>query len=186
MKTKTYRKSAEIHPLEHIRVIDGDTIEADILLPFNTKLRKTIRLRDFWADELDGPFRSSGLGARLALEAFTAGRVFWLHSPSCRMDKYGRVVGFLMEGDRLLSGREVLGGFQLTEAVHKQHRDMAVASRKQAKAFIAEAGRVETAEAQTKSLINDPGAKKAEKEDPAEIDAWLGTTCDDNQYGVHL
>lgn len=124
MQIKTFRKTPDIHPIENVEVIDGDTIKATILLPFSVSVVKVIRLRDFWADELTGPYCTRAIEARKRLANFLAGKAVWLHSPSARQDRYGRVLGFLMHGERLIGGKEVLGDLQLTENEHKARRDM--------------------------------------------------------------
>lgn len=135
MKIKSYRTTPEVYPLHRVRVIDGDTIEADIVLAFDTRIQRRIRLKGWWADEVDGPFRSSALEATFRLEAYLAEKAIWLHAPSCRVDKYGRVIGHLMYGERIVDPRDVLKELQLSEATHKLRRDQAAASRKQAKAW---------------------------------------------------
>lgn len=190
MIIKTLRKTPDIFPLEHVRVVDGDTLEADIILPFKVHLRKSIRLKGFWADELDGPYRSQGLAARLRLEHFVADKALWLHAPSCRLDKYGRAVGLLMHGERIISGREVLGELQLTEKDHKDHKDAAKLSAKQGKAFIGSLEGIKTAGWELKRVLGHPSANYATIVGvPARIheDASLGDTHpeaqDDRQYG---
>lgn len=125
MKTKILRKTPDIFPLKHIRVIDGDTLEADICLPFDTVVRKRVRLRGWWADELVGPFQSRGILAMAKLDAFCSRHVLWLHAPSCRLDKYGRALGHLMVGTEIVDPLSVLGDCQLTEKEHKLRKDMA-------------------------------------------------------------
>jgi endonuclease YncB( thermonuclease family) len=117
------RKSPDIHPLTDIRVIDGDTIEAQIILPFEQRVLKRIRLKGWWADEIDGPYAAEALAAKNRLESFVKDRALWLHAPSCRLDKYGRVVGHLMHVERIICAPEVLGELQLTEMVHKARSD---------------------------------------------------------------
>lgn len=123
------RKTPDIHPLENIRVIDGDTIEAQILLPFEQRVQKRIRLKGWWADEIGGLYNGTAVVARFRLECFIQGKALWLHAPSCRLDRYGRVVGSLMHGERIVTAQEVLGDLQLTEKDHKAHRDAEKASR---------------------------------------------------------
>jgi hypothetical protein len=129
MKTKTLRKTPDIFPLDHIRVVDGDTLLAVIRLPFDVLHEARIRIRDFWADELDGPYATQGLQAQLRLKNFLEGKAVWLHAPSCRKDKFGRVLGHLMHHDRIITGREVLGELQLTEKEHKARKDQLTAMR---------------------------------------------------------
>lgn len=125
MIVKSYRKTPDIYPLHSIRVIDGDAIEATIVLPFDQTLRARIRLKGWWADELDGPYAAQGRMAKAFLEVFVAGKALWLHAPSCRKDRYGRIIGHLMHGERIINPKDVLGHQQLTEAEHKLRRDQA-------------------------------------------------------------
>jgi hypothetical protein len=123
MIVKTLRKLPDIFPLHDIRVIDGDTVEARIALPFGQSVMKRIRLKGWWADEPVGLYAPEGIRAMLRLKAFLEGKVIWLHAGSCREDKYGRVIGCLMHGERIITAKEVLGELQLTESVHKARRD---------------------------------------------------------------
>jgi hypothetical protein len=161
MITKTLRKTPDIYPLHSIRVIDGDTIEAMICLPFDTKISKRIRLKGWWADETEGIYRSNGMLAQHLLEVFCAGKALWLHAPSCRLDKYGRVIGHLMHGERIIAPREVLGSCQLTEGEHKLRRDQTAAARKLGKVASEALNRVDTADTQSKCPIDDSRAKSA-------------------------
>lgn len=158
MKIKAWRETPEVYPLHRVRIIDGDTLEADIRLAFDTTINRRIRLKGWWADETEGPFRSSGMQATFLLECFCADKALWLHAPSCRLDKYGRVVGHLMHGGRIVDPRDVLGKLQLTEAEHKRRRDAQAAARKQAKAWPDDKGSTNTAEPESKRPINDPTA----------------------------
>jgi hypothetical protein len=123
MIIKTLRKTADIHPLDHIRVIDGDTIEATIRLPFDTVITKRIRLKGWWADEPVGPWAQYGFRAKTRLGDFCRDKALWLHAPSCRLDRFGRVIGHLMHGERIVDPRDVLKELQLTETEHKLRRD---------------------------------------------------------------
>jgi hypothetical protein len=129
----TYRKTPDIYPLRHIRVVDGDTLEAEILLPFDTVITKRVRLKGWWADECDGLYRTQGLMARYLLEVWCTDKALWLHSPSCRLDRYGRVIGHLMHGEQIINPKDVLGSYALTEKEHKLRRDQQMASSRQAK-----------------------------------------------------
>ena len=128
MIKSSFRLSNELYPLDDIRVIDGDTIEATIVLAFGTRVQKRIRLKGWWADEPVGIFASAGLAAKALLEKWCHQRILWLHSPSCRLDRYGRVVGSLIWQGQIVPGKAVLGSFQLTEAEHKARRDQNAAA----------------------------------------------------------
>ena len=123
MKNTSPTDQPGVYAINDIRVIDGDAIEATICLPFETIIRKRIRLRGWWADELQGTHSESGLRSKIRLEAFVASRPLWIHSSSERIDRYGRIVATLLDGTRIVPASEVLGDGQLTEQVHKERRD---------------------------------------------------------------
>ena len=125
MTVTKYRKTPDVYPLQDVRVIDGDTIEARIALPFDQFLTKRIRLKGWWADETTGPWGLAGQAAKLALEKYVQGRALWLLAQTCRLDKYGRVIGSLLHHDQIVDPRAILGPYQLTEAEHKARRDAA-------------------------------------------------------------
>jgi hypothetical protein len=124
MITNKFRRTPDIYPLDHIRVVDGDTLEALIRLPFDQSVTKRIRLKGWWAPEPTGPYAAAGIAARLRLVDFVKDKALWLHTPSCRLDRYGRVVGHMLHGERIVSPRDVLGDFQLSESEHKRRRDL--------------------------------------------------------------
>lgn len=159
MITKTtWRKTPDIYPLHDIRVVDGDTLEARICLPFDQSVTKRIRLKGWWADELEGPWSSQGWAARIQLATWLAGKVVWLHSPSCRLDKYGRVIGHILVDEQIVSPKEVLGVYQLSERVHNEHRAQATQARKAAPASPGRQSGMTTADTQSGSLLGHPGA----------------------------
>lgn len=158
MITKILKTTPDLYPICNIRVIDGDTLEAEVVLPFNTRVQKRIRLKGWWADELDGPYRSAGLTAKYLVEIFITGKVLWLWSSSCRLDKYGRVIGALVHNGRLVLPSDVLGTHALTEKEHKLRSDQAKASRAQARAWPNDQGSMTTAEAKSKRPTNDPSS----------------------------
>lgn len=128
MIKSSFRLSNELYPLDDIRIIDGDTIEATIVLAFSTRIQKRIRLKGWWADEPEGIYAAAGHTAKQLLSTWCQGKILWLHSPSCRLDRYGRVVGSLIWQGQIVPGKAVLGSFQLTEAEHKARRDQNAAA----------------------------------------------------------
>lgn len=127
MITRTIKKNPDVYPIENIRVIDGDAIECTILLPFAQMLRTRVRLKGWWADEMQGAHGWEGLQARTRLENWIKGKALWLRCQSERRDRYGRVIAHLMWHEQIVDPKEVLGPYQLTEEVHRQRLD---ASRK--------------------------------------------------------
>jgi endonuclease YncB( thermonuclease family) len=166
MIKREFRRTPDLYPLTQVRVVDGDTIEACIILAFGCSTTRRIRLKGWWADEPQGEYRSAGLDACLKLERWVEGKVLWLHSPSCRLDRYGRVIGHLVLDEKLVDPREVLGEHQLTEAEHKRRRDRMAKAAQQAKAWPEQPGGIRTADTQSKSLLGHPRAKDYCSKDP--------------------
>lgn len=104
--------------IEEVRAIDGDTIEARIILAFGQSLTARIRLQDWYAPELDGPGAAAGERAKVALSSWLEGRKLFLFCPRAGKDLHGRVVAHLWWNGRIVPGQEVLGGFQLTKERH--------------------------------------------------------------------
>jgi hypothetical protein len=106
------------YKIENVRCIDGDAIEADILLPFGLRVRKRIRLSGFWAPELTGRLAAQGRAAKRCLELFVEFRELWIKSPSDRLDRYGRLISQLWTKTAPVNPNEVLGRLALTPEEH--------------------------------------------------------------------
>lgn len=112
-----------VYAIRDVRVIDGDAIDAVICLPFDALIQKRIRLKGWWADELEGTHAEAGQRAAARLREFVKDRPLWIACGSVRLDKYGRVLADLVEGTAFVDPRAVLGDCQLTERVHKERRN---------------------------------------------------------------
>lgn len=90
-------------PIEVLRVVDGDTLRADIDLGFGVALRnREIRLECVNAPELSGATRTAGQAARDAARTWltTQGAHVWLTTPDPdHTDKYGRVLGVVWQDE---------------------------------------------------------------------------------------
>ena len=98
-----------------VRVIDGDTVEADIDLGFQVSLRATLRLTGIDTPEVRGPDRAEGLAAteylNLLLEKLAGPeRQVTVRTQRDRTGKYGRYLGELVVGERNLNEALVLAG----------------------------------------------------------------------------
>lgn len=71
-----------------LRVIDGDTFDAEIELGFHSRTTQRFRLRDYNAPELRGDEHRFGVVARTQLELMIAGRNVELET--WRTDSFGR------------------------------------------------------------------------------------------------
>ena len=79
------------------RIIDGDTIDADIDLGFNLTISQRIRLKGLNAAEtktLDLEEKKKGIEARLWLEKELSRQGEWIIETT-KEDKYGRILGTL-------------------------------------------------------------------------------------------
>lgn len=91
------------YPISNIRIIDGDTIEADVDLGFRIRQRQIIRLAGIDAPELrskDAKERERAKAAKIALE-----RALIVRQPprivmhSTGLDKYGRSLAIIWASD---------------------------------------------------------------------------------------
>lgn len=113
-----------VYAIRDVRVIDGDALDVVIVLPFDALINKRVRLKGWWADELEGPWAEAGHRAKARLEEFCKGKPLWIAAGSERCDKYGRVLADLVDGTKFVDPRAVLGDCQLTEREHKYRRDI--------------------------------------------------------------
>ena len=102
-----------------LRVIDGDTVEAEIDLGFQVSLRATLRLAGIDTPEVRGPTRDSGRAATEYLELLLnklAGpkREVTVCTQRDRTGKYGRYLAVLVAGDRNLNEALVQAGHART------------------------------------------------------------------------
>jgi hypothetical protein len=159
MIKNSFRKTPDLFPLLNVRIIDGDTLEASILLAFGQTVSKRIRLKGWWAAELHTIFHADAEKAALRLRDFCEGKALWLFSQSCRLDRYGRVIGSLVFEERIVSPREVIGDLQLTEAEHKRRSDSHRLAREGGTAHQQIPGGMTTADLQSKRALGHPAAK---------------------------
>lgn len=91
------------YPISAIRVIDGDTIEADVDLGFRIKQRQVIRLAGIDAPELRAKDAAERMDAKSAANAL--GWILKSSQPatvlmhSTGLDKYGRSLAILWVGE---------------------------------------------------------------------------------------
>ena len=98
-----------------LRVIDGDTVEADLELGFNVSLRTTLRLAGIDTPEVRGPEQQQGRAATAYLKLLLdklAGpeHEVTVRTQKDRAGKYGRYLADLMVGSRNLNEAMVLAG----------------------------------------------------------------------------
>lgn len=123
MITRAIRKEKDVYPVHDVVAVDGDTIKARVVLAFGQSIELRIRLKGWWADEPIGLHAEAGLAAHNKLQGWLKGKVLWIWSRSERQDKYGRTIAHLIHNEQVVDPRKVLGEHQLTEEVHRLHRD---------------------------------------------------------------
>lgn len=97
------------------RVIDGDTLEAEIDLGFHVSFTVTLRLAGINAPETKGAERPRGLAATRSLDSLitdlTGGtRQVTVRTQKDVTEKYGRYLAVLMAGDVNLNDRMLADG----------------------------------------------------------------------------
>jgi micrococcal nuclease len=93
------------------RVIDGDTVEAEVDLGFHLQQRMTIRLLGINAPEMTGPTKEQGQAAKTHLAALMGSKRLTLHTLLDKTEKYGRVLGTFYDGLTDLNQQMVADGF---------------------------------------------------------------------------
>jgi len=97
---------------EIVRVIDGDTVVADIDLGFNTwRKDEHLRLRGIDAPEIRGEERPEGLIAAEALRGRLAGRDLIICTIKDRTGSFGRFLVDIYDGDSLINDWMVEQGY---------------------------------------------------------------------------
>lgn len=109
------------------RAVDGDTLDAMIILPLGVHLRRRIRLKGFYAPELDGSSPEAGHRAKALLQGFCEKGGLYLRCTGMKEDNHGRLVGELYVNNLPVDPSEVLCELQLTPEAHRA--DVAFARR---------------------------------------------------------
>lgn len=123
MRTRHLTKTLGHYEIQGARAVDGDTIEAVVLLPFGSMVNLRIRLAGWWAPELEGPDRPAAEAARDCLQKFLKENVCTIFSRSERKDRYGRAIASLWASGKPVDPKAVLGLWYVTEAQHKAEND---------------------------------------------------------------
>ena len=77
-----------------VRIIDGDTLQADIDLGLGIHYIRSCRIRGYDSPELNSPRHIDALKAQDTLaDLLPPGKVFAILSPSWQLDRYARVIG---------------------------------------------------------------------------------------------
>lgn len=119
MKLDRLATKPEFLALCDCRAIDGDSIEATILLPLGVMIRKRIRLKGFYAPEILADHPDTGIHARNCLQADLDAHVCHISCHGIREDKYGRLCATLWLDSTPADPHVVLGGMQMTKDAHQ-------------------------------------------------------------------
>lgn len=106
------------YALTSCRAIDGDAIEALVMLPLGVAVRTRIRLRGFFAPELNGSQPAAAVMAKERLQAALDSHQCHILSRGSREDRYGRLAAYLLLDGRAADPNAILGPCQLSEADH--------------------------------------------------------------------
>lgn len=95
-----------------VRVVDGDTVRADIDLGFNTwRKNEALRLEGIDAPEPKGATKEAGKAATAALVARIEGKVLTICTIKDKTGKYGRYLVRLYLGDEEINQWMIEAGF---------------------------------------------------------------------------
>lgn len=119
MKTNQLKLYPEAYAFERAVAVDGDTIRCRIELGFGIHSEQRVRLKGFYAPEMDGGVPEQGLAARERLQAFLDANTLYLRAWGMKVDRYGRTVAELWWIDRAVTAAEVLGALQLSVEAHR-------------------------------------------------------------------
>lgn len=93
-----------------VRVLDGDTVEAQVDLGFRIVQTMMIRLVGINAPELHGATKAAGDAAKTHLTELVANKSIVVHTQLDKTEKYGRVLGTLIDGDVNVNEKMVADG----------------------------------------------------------------------------
>lgn len=125
MKLKKMNTFPDAYAFSRGIAVDGDTIRCIIEVGLGIHKEARVRLRGFYAPEINGASPDSGFQAKARLQAFLDGNKLYLLNMGMKIDKYGRTVAALWWADRQVDPSEVLGSLQLTVDQHRA--DLAIA-----------------------------------------------------------
>lgn len=100
------------------RAIDGDTIQARIILGFSCSLIRRIRLKGFYAPEHLGRTPGMALEAQNRLQATLNTGELTIATYGSKDDLHGRLVAIVYRDGVALNPFDVLGPFQLDPSAH--------------------------------------------------------------------
>lgn len=109
--------------------VDGDTIIAEINLGFHTTHSARIRLKGFYAPELDGRTPEQGIAARKTLQDALNGHQVTFPKRGARQDNYGRWLLELWIDGQPAIPEGTIWPYQMDERAHAEDLKAAKANR---------------------------------------------------------
>lgn len=90
-----------------VKVVDGDTVHADIDMGFDAHIRVTLRLAGINAPEMGS---KEGVAARDALRSLVENAAVTVKTKKDRREKFGRYLATLFVGDMDVNARMIADG----------------------------------------------------------------------------
>jgi endonuclease YncB( thermonuclease family) len=118
--TQSFLVRASHIELTNIRAIDGDTLQAHLVLPLGILAQRRIRLKTFAAPEHHGANPDMAEGARAKLQNAVDRGKCHIATHGMREDRYGRIAAVLWIDGKPVTGTEILGSLQLSDEEHRR------------------------------------------------------------------
>ena len=110
MPYKSEMPIGESYIIENIRVIDGDTIDADIVLGCNIILKsQRIRFAEINAPEIKGDEKEQGLVSKNFLED-TLNSPIYIYIPENKRGKFGRWIAYIYSNSNISINQMMIEG----------------------------------------------------------------------------
>ena len=99
--------------------MDGDTLQAHIILPLGIMAQRRIRLKGFFAPEHHGAAPDLANAAQKLLQAACDGHACHIATHGMREDRYGRIAAVLWIDGKPVDGNAILGNLNLSLDAHR-------------------------------------------------------------------
>jgi endonuclease YncB( thermonuclease family) len=119
MRTATLDVRPQFLEITDLRAIDGDCLDARILLPLGVSVRRRVRIKGFYAPELRGSMPEQAEHARQRLDLAVSCSKCHVQVSGLKEDRYGRLLAVVFINGKPAIAEDVLGPCQLTEEQHK-------------------------------------------------------------------
>lgn len=109
----------EFIEITNSRAVDGDTLQAHLILPLGIWVQRRIRLKGFFAPEHKGASPDLAHAAAELLQSFCDAHVCLLRVTGMREDRFGRLAAELWTNAGAVDPVAVLGPLNLTPEAHR-------------------------------------------------------------------